>query len=184
MGKEKKIKVAIATTEVVPFSKVGGLADVIGSLSVELEKLGCEVSIFTPLYSSIDRKGYRLRRVKGLDLSVVVAGRKEKFSVFLTELPGSSVRVFFIENKGFYDRGGIYTEPGTGEAFKDEDERTIFLNLSILEALMALGEKPDVIHCNDFHTGLIPAYINTNEKFSGHFREIPHKTLQLFSEAD
>jgi len=177
MGKEKKLRVAIATTEVVPFSKVGGLADVIGSLSVELEKLGCEVSIFTPLYSSVDRKGYGLRRVKGLDLSVVVAGRKEKFSVFLTELPGSSVRVFFIENKGFYNRGGIYTEPESGEAFSDEDERTIFLNLSILETLIALGEEPDIIHCNDFHTGLIPAYINTHENFSDRFKE----TATVFS---
>ena len=175
---KSKQSVAIISTEVVPYSKVGGLADVIGSLPDNLEELGIQVTIFTPLYHGINREefGIKKQKVDG-PLEVIVAGRNEKFKVYHTVKPGTKIDVFFIDHKGFYGREGVYTKPNTGEAFEDEDERTIFLNRAVLRAIKALGIKPDVLHCNDFHTGLIPAYMKLEKEFKEHFKN----TSSVFS---
>lgn len=170
--KKKTLSVAMVTTEIVPFSKVGGLADVMGALPGELEKTGCDVSIFTPLYASVDRKAFRIRSERALkDLEVRVAGEPLTFSVCTAIKPGTGVNVYLIESERFYAREGIYTEPETGSAFEDEDERTIFFNRAVIEAIKALNLRLDVIHCNDFHTGLIPAYIALEEADNPLFEE-------------
>ena len=177
MSKQESLNVVIATTEVVPFSKVGGLADVIGSLSIKLAESGCKVSIFTPLYKSIDRKKFGIRKIKGIStLHVKVDGVEYGFDLYSTTVKEGPVEVYFIRSKEFYDREGIYTE-ADGEAYEDEAERTIFLNLSILEALRSLGIKPDIIHANDFHTGLIPAYIRLSDPYKAYFED----TASVFS---
>jgi starch synthase len=157
---KKRIHVVFVTTEIVPFSKVGGLADVMGALPDALEQLGCVVSIVTPLYASIDRKAFGIQPEPDLGpLSAPVGGKRRRFKVHSARKPGTGVKVYFIENRHFYGRSGIYTNPDTGEGFKDEDERTVFLNRAVVETIQAAGEAPDVIHCNDFHAGLIPAYL-------------------------
>ena len=174
---KSKLSVALVSTEVVPYSKVGGLGDVVGSLPDKLEELGCRVVIFTPLYKSIDKKRFGARQVRDAGvLEAEVAGRKEKFRVYHAVKPGTSIDVFFIDHKGFYGREGIYTKK-TGEAFEDEDERTIFLNRAVLAAMSALKIKPDVVHCNDFHTGLIPAYMKLDETVKAYFQ----KSSSVFS---
>jgi starch synthase len=167
---KKDLNLVLVTTEIVPFSKVGGLADVLGALPDELEKLAVSVSIFTPLYSSIDRTTFGIRPERGLPtLEVRVAGATERFRVYSCLKPGTSVKVYFIDNDRFYARKGIYTVPETGKAFPDEDERTIFFNRAVIAAMKALRFNPDVIHCNDFHSGLIPAYVNLEESDDPHF---------------
>jgi starch synthase len=170
--KKKALSVAMVTTEVVPFSKVGGLADVMGILPDELEKIGCGVSIFTPLYASIDRNRFRIRPERNLkDLHVTIAGRPVPFNIFTAVKPDTGVTVYFIDNEHFYSREGIYTEHATGAAFDDEDERTIFFNRAVIGGIKALDLKPDVIHCNDFHSGLIPALLQIEESGAVSFRE-------------
>jgi len=158
------INIALVTTEIVPFSKVGGLADVMGALPGELESLGARVTVFTPLYSAINRAAWGIAVERSLQaLDVPVAGRTEQFRVQSALMPGTGVKVYFIDSERFYARAGIYTVPETGKAFPDEDERTIFFNRAVIATLKALGMRPDVIHCNDFHSGLIPAYLAIEE---------------------
>ncbi len=166
----EKIVVAVVTTEIVPYSKVGGLADVMGALPDELEKLGAGISVFTPLYASIDRAKYGIEKVGGIDgPSVDVAGTAYPFAIFSGTKPGTGIEVYFIDNDHFYGRENIYTTV-EGEGFEDEDERTIFFNLAVLEALKALDMSPDVIHCNDFHSGLIPVYLVREKEKNSHFQ--------------
>jgi len=166
----KELNLVLVTTEIVPFSKVGGLADVMGALPDELEKLGVSVSVFTPLYSSIDRSRFGVKPVSGLKaLEVRVAGMVERFRLHACLKPGTRVNVYFIDNDRFYGRKGIYTVPETGKAFSDEDERTIFFNRACMAAIKALNLHPDVVHCNDFHSGLIPAYMSLEESDSPNF---------------
>lgn len=170
--KKRTLQIVIVTTEIVPFSKVGGLADVMGALPDELEKLGCDVTIITPLYDSIDRSEFGIERDAGVTpCAVTVGNRTEPFDVCSARKPGTGINVYFIENEDFYGRGGVYTVPATGEAFVDEDERTIFFNRAVLETIKACGLFPDVIHCNDFHAGLIPAYLLLEEADDPHFKE-------------
>ncbi|MBN2071271.1 MAG: glycogen synthase [Candidatus Krumholzibacteriota bacterium] len=167
---EKQMKVVLVSTEMVPFSKVGGLADVIGALPDELEKLGCDLVIFTPLYSEVDRKKFGIKEEKGIEkMRVPVNGTDIEFGLCSTLKPGTQIRVYFIDNEHFYGRKGIYTVPETGEAYKDEDERVIFFNRAVIEAIKILGLKPDIIHCNDFHSGLIPVYLSLEEENNGLF---------------
>ncbi len=176
--KAESKRVIFVTTEIVPFSKVGGLADVMGALPDELEKLGCRVSIITPLYSSIHREKFGIEPVPDTEgLSARVDGEDVRFGIFSCVKPGTGVKVYFIENKHYYGREGIYTVPQTGEAYSDEDERTIFFNRAVIEAIRALDLYPDVLHCNDFHTGLIPALLELEEGRDSHFRD----TATIFS---
>jgi len=162
--KEKKLKLAIVSPEIVPFSKVGGLADVIGALPDEIEKKGSEVTIFTPLYRSVDREKFGLQKVEGEALAVPVGGEEFGLEIFSAKKPGTGIDVYFLYNGELYDREGIYTVPDSGEAFRDEEERTVFFNRAVLTAMKSLDLNPDVIHCNDFHSGLIPALIELEER--------------------
>jgi starch synthase len=166
---KRDLNLVIVTTEIVPFSKVGGLADVMGALPDELEKLGVSACVFTPLYAAIDRAAFGIKPEAGLPtLEVRVAGNLERFRVYSCLKPRTGVRVYFIDNDRFYARKGIYTVPETGKAFPDEDERTIFFNRAVLAAVKALDMHPDVIHCNDFHSGLIPAYASLDGQDDPH----------------
>ncbi len=166
----EKIEVAVVTTEILPYSKVGGLADVMGALPDELEKLGAGISVFTPLYALIDRSKYGIEKVCSVDsLSARVAEITHTFCLYSGTKPGTDIKVYFIDNEHFYGRENIYTTP-EGDGFEDEDERTIFFNLAVIEALKALKMSPDVIHCNDFHSGLIPVYLAREKETNSHFQ--------------
>jgi len=167
---KRDLNLVLATTEIVPFSKVGGLADVMGALPDELEKLGVTASVFTPLYSAIDRAAFAIKPEAGLPtLEVRIAGNPERFRIYSCLKPRTGVRVYFIDSDRFYARKGLYTVPETGKAFPDEDERTIFFNRAVLAAVKALDLHPDIIHCNDFHSGLIPAYLKIDGGNDPHF---------------
>ncbi len=169
-AKKDSLSIILVTTEIVPFSKVGGLADVMGALPGELEKIGCSASIITPLYSSIDRSRFGIREkiIKG-GLAIPLAGEEEPFKIHKAKMPGTGIDVYFIGSDRFYGRPGIYTVPETGEAFPDEAERTVFFNRAVIEAIKELDLYPDIVHCNDFHSGLIPAYIALEERDDPHF---------------
>ena len=160
----KKLDVVMVSTEMVPFSKVGGLADVVGALPDELEKLGCSLVVFTPLYSEVSREKFDIRAEKDVK-PMKVTCRREAARIHPLFLPeaGTGIKVYFIDNEYYYGRKGIYTVPETGEAFKDEDERIIFFNRAVMESIKALKLSPGVIHCNDFHSGLLPVYLSIEE---------------------
>ncbi|MBN1164782.1 MAG: glycogen synthase [Candidatus Krumholzibacteriota bacterium] len=167
----KRMKIALVTTEIAPFSKVGGLADVLGALPDQLEGLGCEVTVFTPLYAEIDRRKFHLEPLPQTGaLKASVNGREIEYTLSRARKPGTGITVYFIDNDKFYGRRGLYTTE-TGEAFKDEDERTIFFNRAVLEAIKSLKLKLDVIHCNDFHSGLIPVYLSLEEAENPLFKD-------------
>ncbi len=168
--KQNQLKVVIVSPEMVPFSKVGGLADVIGALPDKLAAEDCNITIFTPLYKSTDRKKFKIKEEKIKNLKVSVSGKKRDIQIFSAKKPGTDIMVYFIYNSEYYDREGIYTFPETGEAFEDEDERTIFFNRAVIAAIKKLDIYPDVIHCNDFHSGLIPSLISLEESEDEHFK--------------
>lgn len=166
----KDLRVVLVSTEIVPFSKVGGLADVVGALPDHLEKLGCDLVIFTPLYSDVDRKKFDImpeEEFRGIQARV--NGLTHDFDLYSSVKPGTGIKVYFIENEHFYGRRGIYTVPDTGEAYADEDERIVFFNRAVMESIKRLGLEPDVIHCNDFHSGLIPVFLSMEEENNSQF---------------
>ena len=154
---EPKLDVAIVASEGVPFAKTGGLADVVGSLPRALERLGHRAAVFLPAHRSARVAAPHLRST-GVDLAIPVGSRLVEGTILAAELPGSTVPVYLIDQPGYFDRDQIYGRDGVD--YRDNCERFIFFGRAVLEAIRQLGLKVDVIHCNDWQTGLIPAYVD------------------------
>lgn len=151
------IKIAFVSSEVYPFAKTGGLADVAGTLPIELFNLGVEVKIFMPKYSTIDEDSYHIEYLDSIgSIKVRVGGVAQDVKIYKSYLPDSKVEVYFIDAPQYFHRGHIYTNDW------DEDSRFILFQKSVIETLQRLQWAPDVIHCNDWQTALIPLYIKDN----------------------
>jgi len=149
------MKILFASSEAVPFAKTGGLADVSGALPRALSQLGHEVTLILPKYRQVDEKKHHLNKTD-LVLRVPVSQRVETAEVYAAE-QGPGLRTLFVGQETYYDRDQLYGTP-SGD-FEDNAERFTFFSRAIVEA--ALEIKPDIIHCNDWQTGLAPVYLKT-----------------------
>ncbi|MCB9799560.1 MAG: glycogen synthase GlgA [Candidatus Omnitrophica bacterium] len=143
--------------EVVPFAKTGGLGDVAGSLPIELQQLGHQVMTFLPRYKTVNLKDYDFT-VAADRIAVPLSSSTEEGRVYKYRHP-SGAEFYLIDHPGFFDRDELYGTP-MGD-YPDNDHRFIFFQRAVMETLRILRIKPDVIHCHDWQTGLIPVYIKT-----------------------
>lgn len=150
------MKILLATSEAVPFAKTGGLADVCGALPIELEKLSHKPMLVMPAYRAIHSAGQTLERLD-LEISATIGSKTVRGSVLTCQLPGSQVPVYFIEQPEYYDRPGLYQEQNVD--YIDNCERFVFFSRAVLELITQLELDVDVLHANDWQTGLIPAYL-------------------------
>ena len=146
------MKILIAAAEAVPFAKVGGLADVTGALPKALKALGHDVRLVIPKYQRIQDAKFGLRLAIP-ELSVPMDSHLEPAQVKQGTL-AADIPVYLIESPRFFQREGVYGYP-------DDDERFVFFSRAVLEMLPALGWAPDVLHCNDWHTAIIPNWLKT-----------------------
>jgi starch synthase len=154
----RKLKILLVSAEVHPFAKTGGLADVAGALPPSLKNLGHDIRVIMPKYPT--KAGKKIRSLK---LDIKIPGSNEKGTLFQSEL-ASNVPIYLIGHEKYYNRKHLYGEPGSD--YPDNVERFSFFCRAVLEAAKKLDFKPDIIHCNDWHTGLIPVYLKTDEWFS------------------
>ena len=161
----KKLKVLFITSEVVPFVKTGGLADVSAALPQMLSEMGHEVRIVVPKYGAVDDRKFKIHEVVRLkDLHAKIGEKDVVFSIKSCFLPGQKVRVqiYFLDNQEYFgSRNSLYIDPVSGDDYPDNDERFMLLAMAVFELISKLGWIPDIIHCNDWQTGLIPAYLKT-----------------------
>jgi starch synthase len=150
-----KLKILLVSAEVYPFAKTGGLADVSGALPPALKKLGHDIRVIMPKYPCTSKAG---RKIQSLKIDLKLSGFKEKGTLFKSDLTGE-VPVYLIKHDGYFNRKHLYGEPGSD--YPDSVERFSFFSQAVLEAVKNLDFKPDIIHCNDWHTGLIPVYLKS-----------------------
>lgn len=150
---EKSLRILFVSAEVVPYAKVGGLADVAGSLPKSLKQLGHDVRVIMPRYGRIEPQEYDLEPASGT-FSVSLPGRDEAASLWQTTLDGS-VTIYMVESQRYFDREAIY-------GYSDDGERFVFFCRAVLEALKQLNWQPDIVHTNDWHTALIPNLLKTS----------------------
>ena len=150
--------VVFVASEAVPFAKTGGLGDILGSLPRAIERLGHTAAIFLPGYRCALASGLPLSAT-GVSLRIPIGGETIEGRVIESVLPASRVKVYLIDQPRYFDRVGLYGSDGID--FEDNCERFIFFNRAVLEAVGPLGLTPDIIHCNDWQTGLIPVYMKT-----------------------
>ena len=151
------MKIAFVSTEIVPFAKTGGLADVSGSLPRELVKLGCNIKLFMPKYFIVDENLHGLKYNWDIgEMPIRINGVIRSVHVHQSKLPDSDLDVYFIDCPHYFHRYRIYTDDF------DEDERFILFSKAVIETLQRLQWIPDVVHCNDWQTGLIPLLLKDN----------------------
>jgi starch synthase len=154
------LKIAFVAAEVAPYAKTGGLADVAGALPAYVAEPGSDqpndVRIFMPLHKKIDAFKYPTVPVDFLQNVPIHLGQHFfRFSLRTAKLPGSAVDVYFVECPALFDRPGIYT----GEW--DEHLRFGLFSRAVLMSCQHMGWGPDILHCNDWHTALVPLYLRT-----------------------
>lgn len=143
------MKVLFVASEVAPIIKIGGLGDVAGSLPKALEKLGVDVDVIVPFYSLIDESKFSF--MKQMEISVPYAGATHEVGVYKTKLPGSEVDAILLRNLEYLSGGGL-------QAFsnlRNEIERFSFFDRAVVEFIKCSFNVYDLVHCNDWHTGLI-----------------------------
>ncbi|WP_457749782.1 glycogen synthase GlgA [Sulfurimonas sp.] len=156
MSKEK-LNILFAAAEVVPFAKTGGLADVAGALPKALKKLGHNIIVVMPRYYSIDTtKLEKLPAPLGVPMGVM---GEFWAAVYMSKLPGSDVKIYFIDYEHYFGRRGLYEhEEGS---YEDNDNRFVFFSKATLQLCNMLHFTPDIIHANDWHTATIPLLSKT-----------------------
>jgi starch synthase len=158
----KNINVVIAASEAIPYSKTGGLADVTGTLFKEYSRLGLDVLMFLPLYKKTYKDFYEQIQETNVDFEINLGGIIKKCKLFVSKADKKN-RVYFISNDEYFGRDELY---GTSLGdFPDNNYRFIFFSKAIIETLKRLKIRPDIIHCNDWQTALIPLYIKRDELF-------------------
>lgn len=157
---KKSIKVLIASAEVVPFSKVGGLADVVGSLPKELAKIGVETEIFTPYYGQIDRDKHNIKFIEGSELTITFGRSICNFTLSETTLPDTNIKVYFVDNYKYFS--WFYDVYPKWLDWRFEHEKYVAFSMAVLEYAKRYGFKPDIIHTNDWHTAIMNSLLISN----------------------
>lgn len=151
------MRVVLASSEAVPFSKTGGLADVATGLARGLAAAGHDATLVAPYHRRQCPASIHCNPT-GTTLTVPVADRRVTAQVYTAPLAGSNVRVLLIDQPAYFDRAALYTDGG--EDYADNCERFAFFSRAVLEAARVLQLHPDIVHANDWQTGLIPALID------------------------
>ncbi|MFA5157267.1 MAG: glycogen synthase GlgA [Candidatus Omnitrophota bacterium] len=138
------MKIAFCASEAVPFAKTGGLADVTGALPLALEELGHEVILIMPCYKQVRDAKAAIRRLKPDIVSSVI---------------GEGVRAYFIEDDFYFGRESLYGDK-TGD-YKDNLKRFSYYCKRSIDLLKELDFSPDIIHCHDWQSALVPVYMKT-----------------------
>jgi starch synthase len=157
------MKILFASSEAHPFSKTGGLADMVSALAKALAQAGHEVIIVTPLYRRVREKFHGLNRVDW-QFNLPLGARWEFGGLWSLELE-KGLTVHFVEHQGFFDRAGLYQENNI--SYGDNAERFIFFSKCVAHLARYLPWRPDVVHVHDWQAALVPALMLHQKRAEG-----------------
>ena len=150
------LKICFVTSELAPFAKTGGLADVSAALPRALHDAGHDVHVFLPLYARVEENGVTSEPVEGLqNLTLQLGTHRVVYSVRAAKLPGTELAIHLVDCPGLYRRPGIYTQDA------DEHLRFLLLTRAAIESCQRLQWAPDIFHFNDWQTALGPLYLKS-----------------------
>lgn len=148
------MNILLATSEAVPFAKTGGLADVCGALPIALEELGHSVKVILPAFGQVRQSGQQIEST-GIHLDIPIGQKIVRGRLLRSKLPESDVEVILVEQNDYFDRPELYRLDGAD--YRDNCERFVFFCRAVMESIRLLDLQVDVIHANDWQTGMLPA---------------------------
>lgn len=159
-----KLRILYAASEINPFLQTSEVADFIRRIPQVMQEKGMEIRILVPRFGTINERKNRLHevvRLSGINISV---GDEEKPLVIkVASIPNAKLQVYFIDNEDYFHRKSVFVD-SNNNFHTDNDERAIFFCKGVLETVRKLGWAPDIVHCNDWMTSLIPMYMKTTYK--------------------
>lgn len=164
-------RILYVTSEIQPFLKISEVADFVRKLPEAMQEKGMEIRILMPRFGVINERRNRLHEVVRLSgINITVGDEERPLVIKVASIPTAKLQVYFIDNEDYFKRK--YTFHNKEEKFyEDNDERSIFFCKGVLETVKKLGWAPDIIHCSDWMTGLIPLYLKTTYKDDPIFKD-------------
>src|SRR5437773_7744205 len=165
------MRILLASAEVSPIAKTGGLGDVVGSLPRELAKMGHEVILFMPLCRQardwFERSGELVEQTLPTT-QILWANWAAEATFFRAMLPGTDIPLYLVGNNHFFNRDQIYSPRPDG--YDDGVERYAFFCRAVIRGCELLSIAPEIVHAHDWHTALLPAYLHSGLRTSDALR--------------
>jgi starch synthase len=166
-----KLRILYVASEINPFLQTSEVANFVRALPQAMQEKGMEIRILVPRFGLINERKNRLHevvRLSGINISV---GEEEKpLIIKVASIPNAKLQVYFIDNEDYFQRKSVFFDKHD-KFHEDNDERAIFFCKGVLETVKKLGWAPDIVHCNDWMTSLIPLYLKTTYKNEPLFKE-------------
>lgn len=165
------LRILYVASEINPFLQTSEVADFVRKLPQAMQEKGMEIRILVPRFGLINERKNRLHevvRLSGINISV---GDEEKPLVIkVASIPNAKLQVYFIDNEDYFHRKSVFHDK-ENNFYNDNDERAIFFCKGVIETVKKLGWAPDIVHCNDWMTSLIPLYLKTTYKNDPLFKD-------------
>ncbi len=160
------VKLCLLTSEMMPFAKTGGLADVTGALVPAFHALDHDVRAFMPLYRAVRAGPWEFRGVEAAQrVRIAVGAEYYEFSLVSAVWPDGDFDAYFVDCPAMFDRDELYTQDS------DEYRRFMLFTRAVIESCQRLAFAPAIFHCNDWHTALLPLLLKTAYAWDGLFAE-------------
>lgn len=159
----KPLSILFVTSEIYPYAKESGIGDFAYSYSLAMRELGHDIRVMTPKYGNVSERKNKIHEINRLrDIPISIGEQSFPATVKSSSLsnPRYKVQAYITTNYEFFDsRKGIYHNLADWKLFEDNFDRFLYFSRSVVETCLILGWFPDIIHCNDWHTAIIPAYL-------------------------
>ena len=156
-----KLKILYVASEIDPFLHTSKVAELVRKLPQAMQERGMEIRILVPRFGIINERKNRLHEVVRLSgINIAVGDEEKPLVIKVASIPNAKLQVYFIDNEDYFHRKSVFFDK-ENKFYEDNDERAIFFCKGTIETVRKLGWAPDIIHCNDWMTSLIPMYIKT-----------------------
>jgi starch synthase len=166
-----KLRILYVSSEINPFLETSDVAAYVRQLPADMQDRGAEIRILVPRFGLINERKNRLHEVVRLSGINITVGDEEKALVIkVASIPNAKLQVYFIDNEDYFHRKSVFYDK-KNKFYDDNDERAIFFCKGVLETVKKLGWAPDIVHCNDWMTALIPMYLKTTYRNDPMFKD-------------
>ncbi|MHB9148228.1 MAG: glycogen/starch synthase [Candidatus Amoebophilus sp.] len=158
------LRILYVASEIAPFLSTSNVGIFVGKLAPAMQEKNVDIRILVPRFGVINERKNKLHEVVRLSgISIKIGNETQNLSVKVTAIPGTRIQVYFIDNELYFHRKFVFNDK-EGNFFEDNSERLIFICKGALETVKNLNWVPDVVHCHDWITSLIPLYLKTSLK--------------------
>lgn len=166
-----KLRILYVASEINPFLQTSEVANFLRKLPQAMQERGMEIRILVPRFGLINERKNRLHEVVRLSgINIAVGDEEKPLIIKVASIPNAKLQVYFIDNEDYFQRKHVFHDKHQ-KFYEDNDERAIFFCKGVIETVKKLGWTPDIVHCNDWMTSLIPMYLKTTYKNEPLFKD-------------